>query len=222
MTSFHPVEDSSRDFAALYLVGRLVPALLFDPASAPITLDAPLWVAAGVLGLGSLVDLWRGIELLASGTSQGLRGLGRRSRLPGRGLALWALDLIWREPLTDPAQARESLANLCGYRLHGEGYRVVSIIPSVHRWRIGVWVSLARPSSFTKRWECRYIRWVDDPHELRLLRSALRGGETPPSARPSTHAIPLDEFNGDEVDELLGGPASRPIADHAPPGKSRK
>jgi hypothetical protein len=207
MTTFRAVEDSSRDFATLYLLAALGPRLLAPPDGGPLALDAPAWVAASVLGLGLLADTLRALGMMARWAKGALSGMGHRVPVPGRGLAVWALDVVSREPPIDSEQARESLANLCGYRLHGDGYRIVSVTPSVRHWRAGVWVTIARPSSFTRRWECRYVRWVDDPHELWLLRSALRptAGDRPPHPqREGPRPIPLDGINGDEIDELLG------------------
>jgi hypothetical protein len=207
MTTYNPIEDGPRDLAFLYLVATLVPAIFAEPAETPIRLDRPGWVAVAVLGIGLVLDVGRAVGVSARSTRQLVARSTRRARVPGRGLVLWGLDLISREPPIDPAQARESLARVCGYRLHGEGYRVVSVVPSLHRWRVGVWVTIARPSAFTKRWECRYVRWIDDPHELWLLRSALRGTTAPravPGHRPG--AIALDDIDADEIDELLGGP----------------
>jgi hypothetical protein len=201
------------DFAVLYVAVVLVPAIL-APASGPgpFGSDGVLLVALGVISIALFVDAVR-----AARTVRGLVGC-LATLVPRRGVIGRWYHLAFREPLTDPDQAREALAHLFGYRLRGRDYRIVSLRPAWRRWRIGILVTVERPSTLCRSWTCQYVRRVEDPHELWLLRSALRphaGAEIKPADPPSPEQPRrLEALSGAELDRLLGprGPA-RPAPD---------
>lgn len=113
----------------------------------------------------------------------------------------------FREPLCDPTEAREVLRNLCSYRLVGGPHRVVRIVPGLRRLRLGVLATIESEQQPSRHWATRLVRWVDDPIELWLIRSAIRGtGITCSTARPAS-SLPrrgsLDGMSAADMDELL-------------------
>lgn len=184
-------DDTARSLALLYLLASLAPAI-FDPTLAReiAGLSAGgrtvIWGAALVVMASFVHDIARAVGAFARAIRAGWRASARL--LPRRGLVGRWVQLTFREPLAPPDQAREALATLCGYRLRGSGYRIVSLRPSIRALRFGVRVTVAGPSKFSRSWECRYVRRVEDPHELWLIRSALRAvestGERVPSESP--------------------------------------
>ncbi len=200
------VEDSCRAFAALFLLGALAPAMA-SPADVgdPPGARTAVRVALGVLAVSLLADGWRASRVPLRGAHASLRALGRL--VAGRGLVGRWYRLAFHEPLVPPDQARQALARLCGYRLVADGYRITSLRPTLRRGRLGVLVTVARPSRAGRRWACLYTRRVEDPYELWLLRSALqptgRPVPTPPVRRRS---LALELMSGEEIDALLRGP----------------
>ena len=208
------VEDTCRAFAVLYLVAVLGPAIE-DPTSTfpPGAGQQTFWVAVAVPVVGFLLDLYRAVLVLLRMARATLRGLHRV--VPRRGhLGRW-YHYSFREPLAAPDQAREALARLCGYRLQADDYRIASIRPSIRGWRPGVLVSVARRSRSSRHWECRYVRWVGDPHELWLIRSAVRHAERMETApvRRERRVNALEVMSTDEMDGLLGRPGEGPDRD---------
>lgn len=123
-------------------------------------------------------------------------------------------EFIWRwwhysfrEPLADPAEAREALRNLCSYRLVGGPHRAARIVPGLRRFRPGVWVTIEPEQQPSRHWATRLIRWVDDPIELWLIRSAIWGtGTASITARPTSsrsRRSSLDGMPAAEIDERL-------------------
>lgn len=205
------VEDTCRAFAALYLVAALGPAIE-DPASS-LPSHQTILGAVGVLVVGLSLDLFRAARPLLGRARSGVRALHRA--IPSRGhLGRW-YHYAFREPLAAPDQAREALARLCGYRLQAGDYRLVSLRPSIRGLRLGVLVTVTRGSRSGRHWECRYVRRVADPHELWLIRSAVRHvGETsavPLVAEPGSDA--LGTRSEGEMDALLGRPGEGPDQD---------
>jgi hypothetical protein len=217
-------EDTSRAFALLFV---FVTAALVPPLSAPSTVGGlpgerpenypALEVAAGVLVLSCLCDAARAGRVLRRGLRCSLRGPARL--IPSRGYVGRWLHLSFREPLVPPDQARAALARLCGYRLHGESARIASLRPSIRRWRFGIWVIIARPSKASRHWECQFARWVEDPHEVWLLRSALQASERPgPALTLRARPLAIASMRAEEVDDLLRGTDAREDRDSpAPP-----
>src|SRR3954468_6039225 len=82
----------------------------------------------------------------------------------------------------------------------------MSLCPPARRWRLGVWVTVARPASADRRWGCQYTRRVEDPYELWLLRSALQpSGRSDRAPRVPTRSLALESMTGEEMDGLLRG-----------------
>ena len=205
--------EACHDFAVLYVAVVLAPVVL-APASGlrPLMAGDVLLAALGVVSTTLFMDAVR-----AARAAWGL--FGRLATLvPRRGVIGRWYHLVFREPLTDPDQAREALARMSGYRLRGRGYRLVSLRPAWRRWRFGVVVTVERPSNLCRSWTCRYVRRVEDPHELWLLRSAMRPHarieiktvDSSPPERPRR----LEALSGVELDQLLGPPSpTRPTPD---------
>ena len=214
------VEDSSRAFAALFLLVALAPAMAASPADDgdPLGGRTAIRVALGVLAVSLLADACRASRVPLRGARASLRGLGRL--VAGRGLVGHWYRLSFREPLVPRDQARQALANLCGYRLVADGYRITSLRPTIRRWRLGVWVTVARPSRAGRRWACQYTRRVEDPYELWLLRSALQPtGRSDPAPPVRRRSLSLESMSGEEIDELLRGQDAGSEGDGSTPAR---
>lgn len=194
--------------AALLCVAAALLPPLFEPAQARSfpngALDEVAVVGLAFLAATVLVRLtlwlWRGVPKLA----RGVAGLWLAVH-PRRGLVGRWYHQGWCEPLAAREQAREALAQHYGYRLPADGYDVARIRPSIRSGRFGVWVTVQKRTRRARHWQCSYTRWVGDPNELWLLRSSLRPeAEAAPQSVPLAQ-IPLDGFEGAELDELLSG-----------------
>ena len=212
------VEDSSRAFAALFLLVALAPEMAATPAGGlPRGGGTAIRVAVGVLAVCLVADGYRASRVPLRGARASLRALGRL--VASRGLVGRWYRLSFREPLVPRDQARQALARLCGYRPAADGYRITSLLPTVRRWRPGVWVTVARPSRAGRRWECLYTRRVEDPYELWLLRSALQpSGRSDRAPTVPTRSLALESMSGEEIDELLRGPDAG-AEDDGPPDR---
>jgi hypothetical protein len=202
-----------RAIALLYVLVAIAPAEPGEPWPSlswtwPGVLREPAFGCLVVLGTIELAWglrwAWRSVRWIVRASWRAWATLHPRRGFVGR----W-LHLSFFEPPTAPDQAREALAKLCGYRLQGPGYRIDSIRPGLRRGRFGVWVTVVHPSRHS-RWQCGYVRWITDPNELWLLRSALRPGAEPaPVSQGARTTGELDGMSGDEMDRLLRAPATR-------------
>jgi hypothetical protein len=205
------VADACHDFAALYALAVLGPVLLDPPAGwGAIVDDLPLRVSLGILTVSLLVATVRVGQAMTRAIGSFLALLAELVPRRGR-IGRW-YHLSFREPLIDAGQARESLARICGYRLTSNDYRIVSLRPALRHWRFGVWATVERPSALSRSWSCRYVRWVEDPHELWLLRSAVRTNReaVPAPARTPAPSPPsrLESMSGADMDRLLVPPTA--------------
>src|SRR4051812_25132885 len=82
----------------------------------------------------------------------------------------------FREPLTDPDGANQSLNELCGYKvLPRTETRLRCCIPLLRRWRLGMLMFFVPTQQRSRFWTLCWVRWVDDPLESYLVRSAAQG-----------------------------------------------
>jgi hypothetical protein len=114
----------------------------------------------------------------------------------------------FREPLVEAVEAHKSLREVCGYRLvFTSPHRIISVRPSLKRFRPGLWV-VVEPIQQKGKWSQRWTKWVEDPMELWLLRSAVRG--VPRSvSQPQVSSRSTFDFISEEMDELLMTPPRR-------------
>lgn len=89
----------------------------------------------------------------------------------------------FKEPLTSPQEARHALRQMASYRIGTGSHRIALIRPGVRRFRFGVLVTVqqGKPRSWTQQW----VRWIDDPMELWLLRSAVQA-QSPQAGRTAS------------------------------------
>lgn len=101
---------------------------------------------------------------------------------------------------------------MCGYRLIHRSSRIVKVRPSFHGWRFGVWVVVQPETQPSKHWDTSWTRFVSDPIELYLIRSAVawRADETPQEqpqpvrrSRPQQPQESLLDRDFGEVEALL-------------------
>lgn len=129
----------------------------------------------------------------------------------------WHYALL--EPKTAPNEARRALKTLAHYRLGRRPHRLVRVRPGFRRFRFGVLVTI-EPMGQSKQWTQRWCRWIEDPIELWLLKSAMAGppGEDVPNVGTLDLPTPEEEMQGDpnmgmldlltseDMDEFLGVP----------------
>ena len=126
----------------------------------------------------------REIRTIDRWLADGVRGAWRRLVRCRDHLWLWWRYTL-REGLSPPDQANESLAELCSYRiLPNTVTRLRCCIPWFRRWRFGVFVFFVPVSQKSRHWTLCWVRWVDDPLELYLVRSAAQGVTPPPPPAP--------------------------------------
>ncbi len=124
----------------------------------------------------------------------------------------------FREPLASSDEAHEALRRLCGYRLVGGPQRIARVVPGLRRFRFGVRVVVQAERQPSRSWTAQWVRWVDDPLELWLIRSAVSGAgpaRPEPGAGTAARGQPsegglLDSMSREEMGELLGGPQGEP------------
>lgn len=171
-----------------------------------------LMVAGITLGVTTFNEAIRLIRGMLYGIRRILSWIHRS--LPRRGSWLRWYHYTFREPPTSPDQARDALARLCGYRIKPGDHRIVSVRPSIRGGRLGVRVTVQRPSQSTRHWTHQDVRWITDPHEWWLLRSAMLDTDTAaPRKTSAEHAEPsafeLHRVSSDELDRLVGSPTPR-------------
>jgi hypothetical protein len=199
--------------ALLFVVASIAAAMTgLQPFAAGSWRDwwrEPVVWCLGLVVTTEMVRLSRGTGQSAQRLIAGARRIGKVMH-PRRGVLGRWYHLSFHEPLTDSEQARVALFKLCGYRLQASDYRIESIRPALRRGRLGAWVTVAQTSKSTRRWACCFVRWIDDPNELWLLRSALRpspeSARTPPPASPRG-ANDLERMTVAELDQLLQEPS---------------
>jgi hypothetical protein len=200
--------------ALLFVVAAMAAALAglrpWDQALGRAWWREPAVWCLGVVVATKLVRASRALNWAARGVLGAARRVWSLIQ-PRRGVLGRWYHLSFHEPLTDSDQAHDALAQFCGYRLHPGDYRITSIRPSLRRGRLGAWVTVAQASKSTRRWTCCHVRWIDDPHELWLLRSALRVKPTEPAATPAPAPRPkpttLERLSEAEIDHLLHEPS---------------
>ena len=80
-----------------------------------------------------------------------------------------------REPYVDPDQANEALRELCGYKVQPRSQATLKCcLPGLFRFRFGVLVFFVPIHQRSRHWTLCWVRWLDDPLELYLVRSAAR------------------------------------------------
>ncbi len=160
------------------------------------------------LSIRLLQFAWR----LISGVALRLwRGLARITRPAREFLWRW-WRYSFREPLAIPEEAHETLRTLCGYRLVGGPHKIVRVVPGLRRLRFGVWMTVQTERQSSSHWTTRWVRWIDDPVEVWLVRSAIRGAEPgQPSAKAKKargQVEPekglLERMSDEEMESLLG------------------
>ena len=94
-------------------------------------------------------------------------------------LWLW-WRFTFREPYTDPGQANDSLSELCGYKVQASTEaKLKCCLPGFFRFKFGVLVFFVPIQQSSRHWTLCWARWVNDPLELYLVRSAARGVAQP-------------------------------------------
>ncbi len=159
------------------------------------------------LTLGLLWWLFRSLASLARLVWGWMVGITR----PGREFVGRWWRYSFRVPLSEPTEAHEALRQVCGYRLVGGPHRIVRLVPGLRRFHFGIRVVVEVQDQPSRHWTTQWVRWVDDPVELWLIRSAVRGvgvvrpqsesKERKASHRPNGR---LDRMSAEEMDRLLG------------------
>jgi hypothetical protein len=96
-------------------------------------------------------------------------------------LALRHVVWLWwrytlKEPYVDPDQANEALRELCGYKIQpSTEVTLTYCLPGLFRFKFGVLVFFVPIHQRSRHWKLCWVRWLDDPLELYLVRSAARG-----------------------------------------------
>lgn len=86
----------------------------------------------------------------------------------------------FREPLADPDQANEALRDLCGYKVQiSTETKLKCCLPGFYRSKFGVLVFFVPVQQRSRHWTLCWVRWLDDPLELYLVRSAARSVSQP-------------------------------------------
>jgi hypothetical protein len=114
-------------------------------------------------------------------------------------------------PLTESEAANQSLKELCSYKvLPRTQTQFKCCIPLFRRWRFGVLVFFVPTQQQSRFWTLCWVRWVDDPLELYLVRSAARRTRRDHSQQSTAGPIlsSLDEVS-EELDSLLSVEANR-------------
>ena len=127
----------------------------------------------------------------------------------------------FREPLAECDQANEALRELCGYQVQiSTRTKLKFFLPGFRRFKFGVLVFFVPLQQRSRHWTLCWVRWLDDPLELYLVRSAAKGGSqsliessvVPRPARkcreppqPSTSGFGFfDSVSSEELEGLLG------------------
>lgn len=85
-----------------------------------------------------------------------------------------------REPYIDPDQANETLRELCGYMVQPSTEATLKCwLLGFFRFKFGVLVFFVPIHQRSRHWTLCWVRWLDDPLELYLVRSAARGVSQP-------------------------------------------
>lgn len=121
--------------------------------------------------LGNCNDIRR-IDLFCV---DGLRWFWKKLLAMRHHLWLWWRYTL-REPYADPDQANEALRELCGYKVQPSTEATLKCcVPGFYRFRFGVAVVFVPIQQRSRHWTMCWVRWLDDPLELYLVRSAARG-----------------------------------------------
>jgi hypothetical protein len=121
---------------------------------------------------------------------------------------LWWRYTFW-EPYTEPSQANESLSDLCGYRIESSSRtKLKYCIPLIRHWKFGVLVFFVPENQRSKAWITCWIRWIQDPLELYLVRSAAKAVFTPQPVQKKSQLQPkiatgLETMSLEELNRLL-------------------
>jgi hypothetical protein len=126
-----------------------------------------------------------------------------------------------REPYIDPGQANDALRQLCGYKVQPSSQGTLKCwLPGMFRFKFGVLVFFVPIHQRSRHWTLCWVRWLDDPLELYLVRSAARGvskagleptavseavrKNEPRSQPPSSGLGFFDSISSVELEGLLG------------------
>ncbi len=155
-----------------------------------------------------------------------LRGLWKRLLHHRDQLWLWWRYAV-REPLTDPDGANQALKELCGYKvLPRTETRLKHCITLLRRWRFGVLMIFVPAQQQSRFWTLCWVRWVDDPLEFYLVRSAARGTQLrtrkdrPQRSADGPSLSALDEVS-EELHSLLSVQADSPRGEPAASGRKQ-
>ncbi|MEJ7637989.1 MAG: hypothetical protein WKF75_08415 [Singulisphaera sp.] len=197
------VEDSARAFAVLFLIVATAPTMAASPADdgEPPGGRTAIRVALGVLAVALLADACRASRVPLRGARASLRAVGRL--VVGRGFVGRWYRLSFHEPFVPRGQARLSLANLCGYRLVADGYRITSLRPTMRRWRFGVWVTVERPARAGRR--CCRLRGGSRPVPAMAAPVGTTDRRSDPAPPVRRWSLSLESMSGEEIDGLLRG-----------------
>lgn len=119
----------------------------------------------------------------------------------------------FREPFTEPLQANEALQTMCGYRIVTDTkMKLKCCVPLIRGLRFGVLAFFVPAVQRSKHWTLCWVRWIQDPIELYLARSAVKATPTPRVIKPKKIAHPqpvkivgglLESMSPEEMGRLL-------------------
>ena len=130
----------------------------------------------------------------------------------------------YKEPPIDAQQANKSLLDLCGYKLEpSKPMRLAHCRLGVRNFRLGLYVTATPIHHKSKHWQMYWCRFVDDPYEFYLVRSALQTCHNPSTQEinvKDTQVLPmrnqysygdslLDHIESKELSRLLDPPVRR-------------
>lgn len=170
------------------------------PGPTDVTEETLLWIVlVGIVALTVFDGVRysvRGVRLVRTEGVPRVVSLLARLGTVGR----W-VQMTWREPPSEPSEARRVLKETCRYTLKTDGYRIARARPTIRGWRLGLHVVVEKEGHAS--WRTQFVRTITDPWEWWLVRSALR-----PDPRPAPVATPrpggrLDRFSPAELDRLL-------------------
>jgi hypothetical protein len=146
-------------------------------------------------------------------------GLWKRAlRLRHHAWLWW--QYTFREPYAEPAQANESLILLCGYRIMPTTtMKMKCCIPMIRGLRFGVLVFFVPIRQQPETWTTCWVRWIVDPLELYLVRSAARA--LGPGPAPGGNHVRSSRL-GANANSLRDHDDPHPVQRAIPPQRGKK